>query len=108
MVVPYSERHTNNVGEYLAVQLALEYAEQLALERPVVLTDSQLVVEQVRGTWKCRKAHLLPLRDGVRETLQEIGATLTWISREQNVAGKILEKVKEKRTNKEEIRQLKG
>ena len=36
--------------------------------------------------------HLLPLRDEVRELLRETGVELRWLPREDNLAGKVLEK----------------
>ena len=81
---------TVNVGEYQAVILALKEAKRLKLEQVLLLSDSQLVVNQVNGVWKCRKQHLLPFRDKVRELLED-NWYLHWVSREINLAGKVLE-----------------
>ena len=90
VIVPYGEAVTNNVGEYKIVVLTLEMAKSQELEHVEVFTDSLLVVNQVNGLWKCRKEHLLPLRDRVRALAQATQATITWISREENPAGKFL------------------
>ena len=90
VIFAYPERVTNNQGEYKAVILALEEAQNRQLEEVEILTDSQLVVCQVSGEYKCRKAHLLSLRDKVRELAQDLQATIKWIERENNPAGKLL------------------
>jgi ribonuclease HI len=39
-----------------------------------LVADSKLIVEQVRGNWKVKQAHLKPLRDQAIEALSEIGS----------------------------------
>uniref|UniRef100_A0A6M3JJT5 Putative reverse transcriptase-like protein n=1 Tax=viral metagenome TaxID=1070528 RepID=A0A6M3JJT5_9ZZZZ len=96
-ITPYPEPVTVNVGEYKAVILALEWAENRQLEEVEFLTDSQLVVNQVSGKWQCKKAHLLPYRDKVRDILLRVSFipnytwSLDWIERGRNLAGKVLE-----------------
>ena len=90
-ILPYTKEQTNNSGEYKAVILALAIAIVVKLEEVEVLTDSQLVAKQVSGEWACRAKHLLPLRDRVREFAQLTKATIRWIPREENLAGKALE-----------------
>lgn len=87
-------RTTNNQAEYRTLIAALEWvfaaAEQqhivsnrLALE---IYSDSQLVVEQVNGRWKIRKADLLPRVNEVRTLLQRAGEwSLTWHPRSESV-----------------------
>ena len=92
IVIHYAEPVTNNVGEYQAVILALEWAKRLKRMHVELLTDSQLVVNQVSGLWKCRMKHLLPLRDKVRGLLGcSCPTELKWIPREENLAGRILD-----------------
>ena len=94
VITPYPKPVTVNVGEYRSVILALEKAIHLKLEQVLLLTDSLLVVNQVRGAWKCRKEHLLPLRDRIRELLLfgfDYEAIVRWVPREENIAGKVLE-----------------
>ena len=96
-IFPYFEPVTVNVGEYKAVIFALEEALNRYLESVEILTDSLLVVNQVRGVWKCRKEHLLPFRDKIRNILLHMSFvptrrySLCWIPREENIAGKVLE-----------------
>ena len=97
VVTPYLEPVTVNVGEYRAVLLALEEARRLELKQVMLLTDSLLVVNQVNGKWRCKKAHLLPYRDKVRDILLRVSFipnytwSLDWIERGRNLAGKVLE-----------------
>ncbi len=96
MIIPYKEKVTNNVGEYSAVIFAFEWAEQQLYyhkqpEETIVLTDSLLVVMQTNKGWKCRHEHLLPFRDRVIWFLNK-GYKLSWTPREENLAGKELEK----------------
>ena len=91
IVIPYLETVTNNVGEYKAVQFALlEASEQKHVKSIEILTDSLLVVNQVNGLWKCRKPHLLPFLHETKALIKELQATLSWITREENPAGKVL------------------
>lgn len=78
------QRPTNNVSEYEAVLQALEWCFSQGVIAPTICTDSQLLVHQVTGRWRCRAAHLVPLRDGVRELLGACTGQLRWIPRERN------------------------
>jgi ribonuclease HI len=63
-LVEISERigsTTNNVAEYKAAIAGLEAAAALGAREVVLRTDSQLLVEQLRGNYKVRSAHLVPL-----------------------------------------------
>ena len=81
---------TNNVAEYCALGFALKWLLETGLGGKAVLDirgDSQLVVEQLNGNWKCNKDHLRRLRDRCKALLQEIMPAswrATWIPREQN------------------------
>jgi ribonuclease H / adenosylcobalamin/alpha-ribazole phosphatase len=57
---------TNNVAEYKAVIAGLARARELGARRVRVLADSKLVVEQLKGAWKVRQPHLLPLHEQAR------------------------------------------
>ncbi|GIU96865.1 MAG: hypothetical protein KatS3mg013_0668 [Actinomycetota bacterium] len=58
---------TNNVAEYTAVILGLERARALGAREVVVRTDSQLLVQQLRGRYRVRSARLRPLHARVEE-----------------------------------------
>ena len=75
---------SNNVSEYLSVINALEWVKNKTAGRVIIKTDSKLVVEQVMRRWKCKKEHLKPLQAKARRLLEEQGATIEWIPREEN------------------------
>jgi len=78
-----NEQHwTNNEAEYHAVFEGCVHANP----GDTVLSDSQLVVNQVNGTYKCSYERLRILRDRVREILRHKGLTLQWIPGNENPA----------------------
>jgi probable phosphoglycerate mutase len=52
---------TNNVAEYRALLAALDAARQFGARRLRIHGDSALVIQQLRGAWKVKAAHLAPL-----------------------------------------------
>jgi ribonuclease HI len=89
--VARGEGATNNVAEWTALGLALRWL----LDNPEVVSgnvlhiqgDSQLVIEQLNGTWNCNKPHLQKLRDRCREILDQLGCVAwraNWIPRLEN------------------------
>jgi len=66
----YLGETTNNVAEYTAVLRALERAAELGAKRVRLISDSQLVVQQLAGVYKIKKPHLAQLalrcRDAAR------------------------------------------
>ncbi len=65
---------TNNVAEYRALLLGIELARELGADEVEFVADSMLIVEQVRGNWKVKQAHLRPLREQVHEALEGFDA----------------------------------
>lgn len=82
---------THNIGEYLAVESALEVARLLARWKLDVVTDSQLVVGQTTLGWKIKAPHLRSHVERVKNLLVIIESTLRWVPREENLAGIELE-----------------
>jgi len=78
-------RTTNNQAEYRAIIAALEEAAKLGAEEAEVNLDSELVVKQVNGKYRVRKATLKPLYQRVKQ-LQSLlhNSTITYIPRQQN------------------------
>jgi len=76
---------TNNQAEYRAIIAALEKAISLDARRVEVNSDSELVVKQVNGKYRVKKAELKPLHQQVKQ-LQSLleGFTITHIPRQQN------------------------
>lgn len=85
------DKTTQNVAEYKAVIAALEEAQKQRMTGVWVLTDSQLVVNQINCLWQVRCEHLLPLRNRARELLLALHGAISWVPREENLAGKVLE-----------------
>lgn len=78
---------TNNVAEYTAVVKALEWVQGQTKQPVTVLTDSMLVVNTINRKWKCKKPHLIGLRNrGVELMIKLPNVTLGWISGDDNEA----------------------
>lgn len=100
VAVPYEELHkgavdlgeypemTNNIAEYGAVIGALKQLVKMKLwrERVVIRTDSQLIVNQIKGNWGTAMPHLVQLRDEARTLVKmfDAGVTFEWIPRSEN------------------------
>ena len=54
---------TNNVAEYQALLLGLEAALAHGVEHVLIRADSELLVMQVKGVYRVRSSHLLPLHE---------------------------------------------
>jgi ribonuclease HI len=65
----YLGETTNNVAEYQALLLGLELALNRGVKNLHIFADSQLVVQQIKGTYRVKKAHLLPFW---RQALQQL------------------------------------
>ena len=68
-IVPYLEPVTVNEGEYMAVICALKACLDQEIKNVELLTDSQLIANQVNGKWECRKEHLAKLRNQARSLM---------------------------------------
>ena len=77
---------TNNQAEYRAIIAALEEADRLGARQVDIKMDSELVVRQINGEYRVKKATLKPLYQQVkqRQGLLE-GFTITHILRQQNI-----------------------
>ncbi len=88
---PVLGKATNNVAEYDALIEALRALlhNSHGLKAVVVRGDSQLIINQVRGEWRCNAAHLaqrLAVVENLTRDLRSSGVQLRfeWIPREQN------------------------
>ncbi len=78
-------RATNNQAEYRAIIAALEKAIGLGAKQIEMRSDSELVVRQINGRYRVKKASLKPLYQQVKQLLSQLeGSTITHIPREQN------------------------
>lgn len=82
-----AKEFTNNEMEYQALIKALE----LANSGDKIFSDSKLIVNQVNEEWKVKDKGLGLYCDKAKELKKRKNITLTWIPREQNKAGKLIE-----------------
>ena len=76
---------TNNVAEYSALVAGLEKAVELDVDELEVVSDSELMVKQMRGEYRVKNEALRELSVRAGELAREIGAVrYTAVRREQN------------------------
>ncbi len=78
---------TNNQAEYVA---AIDAASHMPCSG-ILRLDSRLVIEQVRGTWKINDPVLEVAAKQLRFLTNYKGIVLSWVPREFNLAGHVLE-----------------
>lgn len=61
---------TNNVAEYSGIVLALEQARRLNVKEVAIYSDSNLCVQQIKGSFKVSSRNLIPLHDRVKKLLR--------------------------------------
>lgn len=77
---------TNNVAEYHGLILALLMAGEIGMETPVIRMDSNLVVQQFLGNWKCNEPALRELLAKAREIAENFeDVDIAWVPREENI-----------------------
>ena len=80
---------TNNYAEYMGL---IELFKYLVSSKDIfyieIFGDSKLVIEQVKGNWKCKSPNLKPLWEKAVKLFEYLTTfkhiTLTWVPREQN------------------------
>ncbi|EGJ35465.1 MULTISPECIES: ribonuclease HI family protein [Moorena] len=76
---------TNNEAEYNGAILGLEKALEIGAGQVVLKGDSQLVINQLKGTWRVKTPHLRPLWTKAKSLLNQFDSVkLEWIPRAQN------------------------
>ncbi len=76
---------TNNVAEYAALVAGLERAVELGVEELEVVSDSELLVKQMRGEYKIKNEALRALADEVERLEDRLGrVTYVAVRREHN------------------------
>ncbi len=81
----YLGRQTNNYAEYSGLLAALEYALNHGFRMMQVLSDSELLVRQMKGIYKVRNAGLRPLYERARQMIRQFEwFTIEHVRREQN------------------------
>jgi ribonuclease HI len=92
---------TNNYAEWCGVGCGLRWMldnmkDECHLAKLIVIGDSQLVLNQLSGKWKCKKPHLQALKRRVDEIIQQLKferVEVRWIPREQNKEADTLSKL---------------
>jgi ribonuclease H / adenosylcobalamin/alpha-ribazole phosphatase len=76
---------TNNVAEYRALIAGLERARELGVGEVEVVSDSELLVKQMRGEYKVKNAALRDLSTEAARLARQIGSVrYTAVRREHN------------------------
>jgi ribonuclease H / adenosylcobalamin/alpha-ribazole phosphatase len=76
---------TNNVAEYRALVAGLEKAVELGVSHLEVISDSELMVKQMRGEYRVKNEALRDLSAQATRLARDIGSvTYTAVRREQN------------------------
>ncbi len=79
------DKGTNNIAEYTALLTGILKALELGWKEVSIEGDSELVINQVNGTWSIKKEHLENLYNQVVKELSNFDAyTINWIPRENN------------------------
>ncbi len=77
---------TNNQAEYRAIIAAREIVVTLGARQVAVKSDSELVVRQINGRYRVKKAELKPLYQQVKQLQGRLeGFTITHVPRQQNI-----------------------
>jgi len=84
---PFSDDSTNNVAEYTALAKALQWllAHNYGTKKIEIKSDSQLVVNQLKGDYRVKARRIMPLYKEVlflRSKFQDI--QIKWIPRDKN------------------------
>ena len=81
----YIGRTTNNVAEYYALIAALDYAAANGIKRLRVHSDSQLIVNQIKGLYKVKHPDLRPLHERAKKQAATLESfTIQYVPRDQN------------------------
>ena len=74
----------NNVAEYVALMEALQCALSLSAKALHVYSDSEVIVKQMRGEYRCRSPRLYSLNWVCRKLARSFAFSISHIDREQN------------------------
>lgn len=84
---PFSEDSTNNVAEYSGLIKALQWllANNLASSRVEILSDSQLIVNQLTGDYRVKAKRMISLYKQVLLLMSKFHhIQIKWVPREEN------------------------
>jgi ribonuclease HI len=81
----YLGETTNNEAEYAGLLAALEYAVQNGASNLKVISDSELLVRQIRGEYKVKSAGLKPMYQQAKVLIAHLESfSIAHVRREQN------------------------
>jgi ribonuclease HI len=83
-------RQDNNVAEYLALLEALQCALTLKARAIHVYSDSEVVVRQMNGQYRCRSPRLYSLHWICRKLIRSLRFSISHVPRESNVEANAL------------------
>jgi ribonuclease HI len=76
--------HDNNIAEYAALLAALQHAVEVKARSLRVYSDSEVVVKQMTGQYRCRSSRLYSLHWVCRKLARTLQFSITHIHREHN------------------------
>jgi len=93
---PDGPMRSNNIAEYHGLIFLLQHLRDLDRERGskgayLVCGDSQLVIRQMRGEYRVRTSHLVPLHAEALRLSSDLDVEFREVPREKNRAGFLLE-----------------
>ena len=83
-------KQDNNVAEYVALMEALQCALSLRAKRLHVFSDSQVVVKQMTGEYKCQSSLLYSLHWTCRKLARSLEFSISHVGRERNAEANTL------------------
>ena len=83
-------RQDNNVAEYLALLEALQCAVALKARAIHVYSDSEVVVRQMTGQYRCRSPRLYSLHWICRKLVRSLRFSISHVPRENNIEANAL------------------
>jgi len=83
-------RQDNNVAEYVALLEALQYALRRRASTLHVFSDSEVVVKQMSGEYRCRSPRLYSLNWICRKLARSLNFSISHVGRENNLAANAL------------------
>jgi len=75
---------TNNEAEYRAILYALEECKKRGIKNPILYSDSELVIKQLKGEYKVKDEKMKKLFGEVYPLVKELGVELFHIKRDKN------------------------
>ncbi|KAK1649157.1 hypothetical protein QYE76_066962 [Lolium multiflorum] len=85
---------TNNMAEYEALLHGLRIAKEIGIKHIICCGDSDLVAQQVAGTWNARNSVMAAYRDEVDEIAKcFLGYEVKYVRRDDNTAADMLSKL---------------